>query len=219
VSIFLKLRFAVLLFCAGTIPAQTEPQPAPANSALILGTCVVANYKGGPEDIGHAGTVVKDLVECKSFDSDLAKQFLAPGEYRVFIHLIGAHDDYIVACLGKITWSTYKGHYSVTQDCVWPGRQRNNPVTGSDPYEVGHAWFAVPVVGNYTDNTWSRDGKVFTIVFAGRTYKEPPRSFKYTLLRKTSSTARIISPNEIAAPYSCPNGELVVEGVKKCRPS
>jgi hypothetical protein len=163
VSIFAKLvRLGVLLLLgAGAVRAQTEPQPAPANSVLILGTCVVANYKGGPQDVGHAGITIKHIDECKSFDSSLAKQFLAPGEYRVFIDLLGAQDEYVVGCLGKITWSGYKGHYSVTQHCVWPGRQRNNPVTGSDPYEVGHAWFAIPVVGNYTNNTWSRDGSFY----------------------------------------------------------
>jgi|SRR5579864_1898851 len=93
------------------------------------------------------------------------------------------------------------------------------PVTGSDPYQVGYAWFAVPLVGNYANSTWSSDGKVFTIVFAGRTYKEPPRSFKYELLRKTSSAARILSPSEMPTPYSCPNGELLVDGVRKCRPN
>lgn len=210
--------FIALFVACGARP-QTEPVPAPHNSVLVKGRCAVARLKGGSLDENHAGRSFHTL-SCESFDEGIAKQFLIPGEYRVYLHLIDAKNEYIVSCLGHIKYSGWAGHYHLSKDCAIPGRQSKNVITSSDPLEMGHADYPMPEPGTYLDSLWSKDRKLFVIAGFDLSYKERSGPFKYEVLRKSTTDSKILpSGTVVEGPYSCPNGEYLIKGVRKCRPT
>jgi hypothetical protein len=159
--------------------------------------------------------------KCKG-DYDIAstKRFVTPGEYRVFIHLIGPSSEYFVSCLGHVHWSTWGGHYIFSKDCVFPDDYtKRNVLTGSNPYEMGRATPALPEVGSYVPYLWTGNYEEKLIIRFARDYHDTTGTmFQHTLLQMATSRSWIITSDEIPDQYRCSNGEVLVEGKRKCRP-
>jgi hypothetical protein len=207
-AILMGLASCVLVF------AQ-NPTPAPKGTLLVTSTCSVANIHGNGRSRRFRPDGIQPLYGWM--------RLVTPGEYRLFMHLIGPKEEYVVTCLGQIRWITgwmSLEHFQLDKTCAIPHGKGDGYWLGSATLTTlspdGGVAPAVPDVGTYIPAAWT--GNKLAVHLARDYHDTEGVSVEYTVLQTMSSSSRIIDPREIHGPYKCPNGELVVAGVRKCRP-
>jgi hypothetical protein len=219
-------RAAIILFILiASLSRAQQPTPAPRGSLLVTRICAVADVRTnarskrflneGIQDIGGASLACHNAFNENSL--------LVSGEFRLFMHLIGATEEYDVSCLGHIKWVSGWGtmgdeHFEFDKPCVIPH--------GRHGYWLNLGWgcnggqcasFALPEVGSYIPTTWKGDN--LTLRFVKDYHDTVGMPITFSIVHRMNSTARIMAPGEtIVPPPSCANGEINVQGKQMCRP-
>lgn len=219
---FNAVALSVILSCT---PATAQnPTPAPKGTLLVTSTCSVANIRGNGRSHGVRRDGVQPLFGWMHSCSEDETRLVTPGEYRLFMHLIGPKEEYVVTCLGHIKWVAgwpfSLEHFQLDKTCAVPHGKRDGYWLGSTTLTTfsteGGVEPAVPEVGTYIPAAWT--GNKLTLRLARDYHDAEGLVVEYNVLQTMSSASRMIDPSEIKEPYRCPNGEIIVEGVRKCRP-
>ncbi len=116
---------SVLLFSSLVSTSQTKPLPVPAppNTLLVTRTCAVA-WVSGPKRAQHFLTNgIRDIwgtgQACNGSFNE--RELLVAGEYTLFMHLIGAHEEYDVSCLGHLKWDAGRSFPSSSEHFYFDG--------------------------------------------------------------------------------------------------
>ena len=208
--------------------AQSRPTPAPKGTLLVTKTCALANVHGSSRSRKfYLSDGIQPLFGRQCDGSFGEARLVVPGEFRLFMHLIGPAEEYDVTCLGHIKWDggwkSSSEHFQFDKACVIPHGKHGywfgefSGLLASDWDSRAGASPALPEVGTYVPATW--DGDKLLLQFERDYHDTAGVTATYTVLQKMSSSSRmILDPSEIPKPYECPNGEVIVSGVKKCRP-
>src|SRR5580692_2903862 len=223
-----RARFIPLLIlgllCLPGVPAfAQEPSPAPANSLLVTKTCAVAYILGND---ASRNLYVPDgfITLAGTCDGSFGEsQLLTPGEFRLFMHLIGPEEEYDVTCLGHLKWhgGMFAGveRYEFDKACVIPNGKHGYWWKQPDPDDSNKgpgAKPALPELG-YIPANW--DGDKLSVNFPRDYHDDKGLTIVFTVLHKMSGRSRMMAPGEeIQGPYVCPNGEETIAGKKMCRP-
>jgi hypothetical protein len=207
--------------------SQSRPTPAPKGTLLVTKTCALANVHGnGRSRKFYLPDGIQPLFGKQCDGSFGETRLVTPGEFRLFMHLIGPTEEYDVTCLGHMKWdsgwTSGSEHFQFDKTCVVPGGKHDywfgeySGISANDWDRTAGARPALPDVGTYIPYTW--EGEKLLLQFERDYHDTAGVTIAFTVLQKMSSAGRIIDPSEIPKPYECPNGEIVLNGARKCRP-
>ena len=218
-----RLALASLIFTASLVATQTKPPPvsAPPNTLLVTRTCAVA-WVSGPKRAEHfLANGIRDVwgasQACNGSFNE--RELLVAGEYRLFMHLIGAHEEYDVSCLGHLKWDAgwSSSEHFYFDGCVVPrGKHGYWLDLGWGCKEGECATPALPKVGYYIPANWDGDNLVLNF---GKDYHDSEGvNVSFVKLHSMKSSARVLSPNELQTRPACANGSVTVGDREYCRP-
>jgi len=220
-------RTVALLFVLQLSALSQSPAPAPRGTLLVTKTCAIANVHGNKRSRGfYISDGIQPLFGTQCDGSFNETRLVTPGEFRVFMHLVGPVEEYDVTCLGHMKWdggwTSGSERFEFDKTCVLPhgkhgyrfGEFSGMSVNDWDP-RAG-AIPAVADVGSYIHFTW--EGDKLIVRFERDYHDSGGVPIVYTVLHKMTSSGRVIDPSEIPEAYQCPNGELTVGAERKCRP-
>lgn len=224
----MKFVMIGLMMAAASAVVAQQPAPPPPHSLLVTKTCAIAYIHGNKRSRGH---YLKDGIQSmfgENCDGSFGESgMLVPGEFRIFMHLVGAKSEYDVTCLGHIHWSagwTSSGeHFEFDKACIiphgkhgyWLGEFNGMMVGDWDP--SAGAMAPIPEIGTYVDARWE-NGKL-VVKFQRDYHDKDGVDISYEVVHTMDSKSRmVLDPSSITEPYHCQNGEIVVGSAVKCRP-
>lgn len=217
------LVFALLWFVPIGAEAQ-DPTPAPAGTLLVTRTCAAGYVKSSGRSRSQYNMsdgiqpIFGDQLAC---NGDFGEpQLLVPGEFRLFMHLIGPTEEYDLTCLGHIKWHESGDTFELDKSCVIPNGKHGYWLWEHSGLAGPNTPGAIP--GLPADLTYipaNLNGDKLTVVFAHDYHNAKGTSIVYTVLHRMGSHGRIMGPGEaVPSRYVCPNGEVTVAGKNMCRP-
>jgi len=218
------LLFSSLVAHSVRSPSQTTPLPVPAppNTLLVARTCAVAWVSGPKRAQRFLADGIHDIwgtsQACNGSFNE--RELLVAGEYRLFMHLIGAHEEYDVSCLGHLKWDAglSSSEHFYFDGCVVP--------RGKHGYWLNLGWGckegecaapALPKVGYYIPANWNGDNIILNF---GKDYHDSEGvNVSFTKLHSMKSAARVLDPSDVVpARPACANGSITLGDKQYCRP-